>query len=198
MSGFNEAYAFGFYEDKMRALVQLFKYGKVEPLAATFGEMMMRALPRDRRFDAIVAMPMHWRRRWERGFNQAELLAREVSRRSGIRYESVLRRTKATPPQAGLTGSKRRKNVAGAFAVTRPDTIRGKKLLLIDDVLTTGASAGACARVLKRAGAASVTLLTIARADRRMWTEPVHAPEARFTFTEPIGSLADGKSGSLA
>ncbi|MFK9781005.1 ComF family protein, partial [Escherichia coli] len=83
----------------------------------------MRALPRDRRFDAIVAMPMHWRRRWERGFNQAELLAREVSRRSGIRYESVLRRTKATPPQAGLTGSKRRKNVAGAFAVTRPDTI---------------------------------------------------------------------------
>jgi predicted amidophosphoribosyltransferase len=78
-----------------------------------------------------------------------------------------MRRRKPTPPQAGLTGAERRTNVAGAFEVKKRDPVRGRHVLLIDDVLTTGATAGACAAVLKRAGAARVTVLTVARVDRR-------------------------------
>ena len=79
----------------------------------------------------------------------------------------MLRRVQNTPAQAGLSRAERRRNVARAFQVKRPEAIRGCNVLLIDDVLTTGATAGACARELKRAGAASVVVLTVARADHR-------------------------------
>ncbi len=171
LSGFDEAYSFGYYEETLRQLIQVFKYGKVTSLARPLGRMLSRALPRDRRYDVIVPMPMHWRRRLERGFNQADLLARELGRYSGLKIEALAGRSKATPPQAGLTSAKRRSNVAAAFKVPRPERVKGRRILLVDDVLTTGASASACAKALKRAGAASVTLLTVARADRRFWNE---------------------------
>jgi predicted amidophosphoribosyltransferase len=76
---FEGAYSFGSYEATLRELIHLFKYGKVESLAHPLSRFLIRALPIDISFDLIVAMPMHWRKRWERGFNQAELLARPVA-----------------------------------------------------------------------------------------------------------------------
>jgi ComF family protein len=112
-------------------------------------------------------MPLHWRKRLERGFNQSELLAKVLSKRTGIPVVNALRRRKSTTPQAGLTRAQRRTNVAGAFEADQRERIDGRHVLLIDDVLTTGATASACAAVLKRAGARRVTVLTLARADRR-------------------------------
>jgi ComF family protein len=125
------------------------------------------ALPIDDRFDFIVPVPLHWRRRWRRGFNQAELLAREVSRHRRIPILNALRRRKSTVNQAGLTSAGRRRNIAGAFESCRGIDLKGRRILLIDDVFTTGATASACSRALKKAGAGTVTLLTLARADRR-------------------------------
>jgi ComF family protein len=167
LSGFDAVYSYGSYEGTLRKLIHLFKYEKMQPLARTFGGFLARALPREPRFDAIVPMPLHWRRRWDRGFNQAALLAREIARRWNVPLRTVARRTRATKPQAGLTNAKRRANVRGAFSVKSGVRLDGLRVLLVDDVLTTGASAGACAVALKRAGAKHVALLTLARADRR-------------------------------
>jgi ComF family protein len=139
--------------------------------------MLARALPREQSYDVIVPMPLHWRKRWQRGFNQAELLAREIGRRTKTPVKNVLRRVRNTASQAGLTSSKRRKNVSGAFQTSRrPKTgvaLQGSRVLLIDDVMTTGATAASCARALKRAGASQVTLLTLARTDRRLIFDPL-------------------------
>jgi ComF family protein len=166
-SGFDAAYSYGAYDQTLRALIHLFKYHGVVTLAAPLGGLLARALPREEPFDAIVPMPLHWRRRLHRGFNQCGLLARELSRRSGIPVEWALRRRRATPAQAGLTHAARRRNVAGAFRVPRPESVAGKRLLLIDDVLTTGSTLSAAAGVLRRAGARHVAALTVARVDRR-------------------------------
>jgi ComF family protein len=139
----------------------------MRPLAGRLGRLLDRALPIDERYDVIVPVPLHWRRRWNRGFNQAELLAREVSRHRRIPLLNALRRSKATANQAGLTSAGRRRNIAGAFQSRAGVDLHGKRVLLIDDVFTTGATAGACARALKKAGAGTVCLLTLARADRR-------------------------------
>jgi ComF family protein len=126
---------------------------------------LARALPRDEHFDCIVPVPLYWRRRLQRGFNQAELLAGGLSRSTGIPVVRALRRAQATPTQAGLSNSARRRNVSGAF---RSRSVAGQRILLIDDVMTTGSTATACALALKRAGAKRVALLTVARVDRRM------------------------------
>jgi ComF family protein len=122
-------------------------------------------------------MPLHWLKRWRRGFNQAELLARMVARRSGAPVVGAVRRRHATAPQASLSHSRRRENVRGAFAVKRGCNVKGRRILLIDDVFTTGSTAGACAAVLKTAGARFVGVLTLARADRRLL--PLSALPAR-------------------
>lgn len=196
LSGFDAAYSYGFYEGRLRELIQIFKYGKVSTLAGPLGEHLAAALPRDQQYDAIVPMPMHWWRQFSRGFNQAELLAADLGRRTGLPVVGLVRRKKATRPQAGLTGAKRRANVAAAFRIPHPSRAAGKRLLLIDDVLTTGATAGACARELKRAGAARVTVLTVARADRRVWTE-TGTSKAAFQI-RPMESLGNGESRSIA
>jgi ComF family protein len=141
----------------------------VAPLSRPLADLLARALPRDQRFDAVVPVPLHWWRRWRRGFNQSELLAREISRRTGAPIAGALRRIRATSAQAGLTHGARRRNVAGAFrARGASQTVAGKNVLLIDDVMTTGSTGAACALALKRAGARRVTLLTVARVDRRL------------------------------
>ncbi|MCX7603387.1 MAG: ComF family protein [Bryobacteraceae bacterium] len=139
----------------------------MKPLARPFGQMMARAYPRDQLFDFLVPVPSHWRRRFSRGFDQALLLARELSRHTGIPVLCALRRTRHTAAQAGLTGRQRRDNIRGCFATGDPAAIRGKRLLLIDDVLTTGATVNAAAATLRRSGAAHVGVFTLARADRR-------------------------------
>jgi len=168
LNGFDAAYSFGTFEAELRELIHVFKYGRVETLARPLGRFLRLALPRTERFDAVVPMPLHWMRRWTRGFNQSALLAREIARRSSLPVRNLVRRTKSTAPQAGLTNAGRRANVSGAFRVPRPERVRGLRILLVDDVMTTGATASACARALKQAGAARVVLLTVARVDRRM------------------------------
>jgi ComF family protein len=167
LNGFDEVYSFGAYEGVLRKLIHIFKFEGVRTLQRPLGALLAQALPRESGFDAIVPMPLHWRRRWQRGFNQSELLAREIGRRWNVPVRGLVRRKRATVPQAGLTSAQRRKNVQGAFKAGRGAPLKGMRILLIDDVLTTGATASACARALKRAGAGRVTFLTLARRDRR-------------------------------
>lgn len=167
LAGFDAAYCFGSYERPLQDLIQLFKYGKVESLAAPLSQMLIEALPLEERFDAVVAMPMHWRKRWERGFNQAELLAHPVARHLGLKPATNLRRCRHTEAQAGLSDSERQRNLKDAFEVRAAEQLAGKRILLIDDVFTTGATLRAAAKALKSAGAAHVSALTLARVDRR-------------------------------
>ncbi|HLG99913.1 MAG TPA: ComF family protein [Bryobacteraceae bacterium] len=175
LRGFDAAYSFGFYEEELRELIHLFKYGRIQTLAQPLGGLLAAAFPREQSFDLIVPMPLHWRKRWQRGFNQSALLAREMGRRTNIPVANSLRRVKSTAAQAGLTNAKRRLNVSGAFEARRRAALNGKRVLVIDDVMTTGATAASCARALKRAGAAQVTLLTLARVDRRIDLELLSA-----------------------
>lgn len=199
LNNFDAAYSFGAYEGELRTLIHLFKYGKIQTLAGPLGRFLASALPRDQRFDLIAPMPLHWLRRWRRGFNQSELLSREIARRTGVPVRNVIRRVRNTTAQAGLTNAKRRDNVVRAFRVVeRAVRPPGLRILLIDDVMTTGATAGACAAALKKAGAAHVTLLTLARVDRRFVAaqrkdSPESFPESPFS-----GSFEDAKSGSTA
>jgi len=165
--GFDAAYCFGFYEGPLRELIHLLKYGGMKPLAGPLAGYLSRALPLDDRFDAVTPMPLHWRRRFQRGFNQAAILAKDVARRRSIPLLHAVRRVRATRTQTGLTNAKRRENVSGAFRAGRGRPLAGLRILLVDDVMTTGATGSACAFALKRAGAKSVTLVTLARVDRR-------------------------------
>jgi ComF family protein len=167
MANFDTAYSFGSYEGTLRHLIHLFTYSKIETLAAPLSRLMIPALPLEQRFDCLIPMPMHWYKRWQRGFNQAELLARPLARRYGLRFSSAMRRSRYTKSQAGLTEAQRRENLKGSFRVTRPREIEGKRVLLVDDVFTTGATLRAAAAVLKSAGASHVAALTLARVDRR-------------------------------
>jgi ComF family protein len=167
LTGFDSAFSFGSYEGTLRKLVHVFKYGKVETLAQPLSRLMMKAVPLDRRFDVVAPMPMHWRKRWERGFNQAELLARPIAQRYGVPVSSHLRRSRYTESQAGLTEAGRQKNLKHSFVVRRPGQIAGKRILLVDDVFTTGATLRAAAQALKAAGVSHVTALALARVDAR-------------------------------
>ncbi len=169
--GFDAVYSFGSYEGVLRELIHIYKYGKVQTMARPLADFLARALPRDESYDLVTPVPLYWHRLWRRGFNQAALLARDIGRRCGIPFAATLRRVRSTAAQAGLSNTDRRRNVAAAFACRRTlrgPALRGKRILLIDDVMTTGSTAAACARVLKQAGAARVALLTVARVDRRM------------------------------
>jgi ComF family protein len=168
LRGFDAAYSYGAYEGTLRKLIHLFKYSGIRPLAVPLAGLLLRSLPLDQRFDAIVPVPLHWRRRWDRGFNQSDLLARQLARRTGVPVLAALSRIRATSVQAGLSNTNRRRNVSAAFRCRRPERVREKRLLLIDDVMTTGSTAASCALALKRAGAANVALLTVARVDRRL------------------------------
>jgi ComF family protein len=179
MRGYDAAYCFGAYEGTLRELIHLFKYGRIKPLARTLGELLAGALPLEEQFAAVVPVPLHWSRAWQRGFNQSELLARFVARRRRVPVRNLLRRVKATRAQAGLSDHGRRENVASAFQVRRSRRLDGLNLLLVDDVMTTGSTAASCARALKRAGARRVALLTIARVDRRF---QVGAPAVASTL----------------
>lgn len=123
---------------------------------------MRRLLPDDA--DLLVPVPLHRRRIWSRGFNQAALIAEALARMDGIPHDcDVLVRPRRTVVLRGLGGRQRAGVVAGAFAVRMPERVRGKALMLVDDIYTSGATADACTRVLLRAGASSVTILCWAR-----------------------------------
>ena len=167
MVQFDAAYCFGSYEGPLREFIHLFKYGGVKTLAGPLSQLLLQVLPLEERFVVVMAVPMHWRKRWLRGFNQAELLAKPVARRIGVPLCQNLRRKRYTRAQASLSKAQRRQNPVHTFAVRRPEQIQGKRVLLIDDVFTTGATLRAAAAALKEAGAGHVAVLTLARVDRR-------------------------------
>jgi len=169
LRGFDAAYCFGSYEGTLRQLIHLYKYARIQTLWQPLAQFLAAALPLEERFDFVTAVPLHWRKQWQRGFNQSELLAGAIARRRGIPLVHALGRRRFTLTQAGLSNTERRKNVAAAFRCRRASrALPGKRVLLIDDVMTTGSTAAACARALKQAGAARVTLATVARVDRRL------------------------------
>jgi ComF family protein len=155
------------YDDVARKLVHAFKYGDRLDLAPTLGRWMARAghelLGEG---DALVPVPLHWRRLWARRFNQSALLAKAISQETGNAVaEGLLKRVKATAQQVGLSQAERAENVQGAFRVPteRKSEIAGRRLVLIDDVLTSGATSDVCARTLLRAGAGQVDVVVFAR-----------------------------------
>jgi ComF family protein len=164
---YNRARAAVRYDDIARTLVHALKYGDRLDLAPTMGRWMANA---GRELiagaDALVPVPLHWRRLWARRFNQSALLAEIIAKTAGRPVaHAALKRVKATPQQVGLPKVERAVNVQGAFRVTAEGKaeVAGRKLLLIDDVLTSGATVDACARALLRAGAANVDVLVFAR-----------------------------------
>ena len=153
------------YDDASRPLVLGFKHGDRTHAAKPFGVWLARAgaeLLADA--DLLAPVPLHRWRLFLRRYNQAALLAREAGRASGVAVvPDLLVRRRRTRSQGGLDRTGRRRNVAGAFALRRKGSVEGKRVVLVDDVLTTGATVGECARVLLRAGAARVDVLTLAR-----------------------------------
>jgi ComF family protein len=115
----------------------------------------------------LMPVPLHRSRLWSRGFNQAGLLAGELGRQCGLDHDPfTLRRRKRTAALKGMTPSQRRREVAGAFAIASPKAVAGRNIILVDDVLTTGSTAKACAKALRRAGASRVDLICWARVVR--------------------------------
>jgi ComF family protein len=165
---YDRARAAARYSDTTRELIQSFKYRDRQEGLPLFARWLTKAgaeLLADA--ELIVPVPLYPSRLWWRRFNQSAMLALGVGRLTGIAVDCfVLRRVRRTASQVGLTADQRRRNVAGAFRVdrTRAIRVRGKKIVVVDDVITTGATAEACARVLKRAGAARVDILALARA----------------------------------
>jgi len=155
------------YDDVARTLVHALKYQDRTDLAPAMGRWMARA-GREllAEADALVPVPLHWRRGWSRRYNQSGALARAIERQSGVRLTSeALRRVRPTQQQIGLSRTERASNVQGAFKVAtqRQSDIAGRRVVLVDDVLTSGATVDACARALLRAKAASVDVLVFAR-----------------------------------
>lgn len=152
------------YGGPARQLVLALKHGRRLHLARMMARAMLRVagtLPDD---VVIVPVPSHRWRLWQRGFNQAAQIARQLSRQSGRPLVvDALERVKPTPSTKGLTRRARQKNVEGAFRVVRPDAIRGRAVIVVDDVMTTGATVAACAKRLRLAGARQVAVLTYAR-----------------------------------
>ena len=165
---FDRAVAFGAYDGELRELVHLLKYERVVPAAKALGRMLEQCMEK-LRLDSpvlVVPIPLHASKRRQRGFNQAELIAKAALKKSQANATletHLLKRVKATVSQIGLTRPQRRENIRGAFKVTHLNKVTGADILLVDDVLTTATTASEAARVLKRAGARHVWIATVAR-----------------------------------
>ncbi len=161
---YDRAISAALYENALVEAIHLFKYSKKANWSKPLGRLLYTRLSDFGKLDVILPVPLHPKRLRQREFNQSLLLAREVSLASGIPLQvDNLCRARWTQPQIELSGDERRKNVRGAFEVKWPDQVQDQSVLLIDDVYTTGATVNECARVLKKAGAETVNVLTLAR-----------------------------------
>ena len=165
---FDSARSVGVYDGVLKEAIHQFKYSGHRVLAPVLGELLVNHLRKDtaclRRVNCIVPVPIHSSRLRQRGFNQSELLAEELSREFALPLvRKALVRARATRPQVNLPTDKRHDNVQNAFRVARTDAIEGRNILLIDDVFTTGSTVDSAARSLREAGAREVHILTLAR-----------------------------------
>jgi ComF family protein len=192
---YERAVAYGSYEGELRDLIHLLKFEQVRPAAAVLGSVLAetirtleRVMPVGR--IAVVPVPLYRRKQAQRGFNQAEMIAREALKELSrpLRFElctGILLRQRETASQIGLTSHQRRENMRGAFAVGDATRIAKRDILLIDDVVTTGTTVSECARVLMRAGAARVWVATVARtlkiSDRILMPDAISEVTAAFS-----------------
>lgn len=151
----------------VRDLIHRFKYQHHfylrHPLADWLAETLEDPRIQTRTFDAIVPVPLHATRFREREFNQAEVLAKMIARRTGVPVLNDLRRTRNTTTQTRFDRAERMENLRNAFAMRHNADVQSKHLLLVDDVLTTGSTVDECSRVLRKAGAATIRVITVAR-----------------------------------
>ncbi|MGH9542305.1 MAG: ComF family protein [Terriglobales bacterium] len=175
---YDSAYCAAHYRRVPRALVHLLKYERVRTVAPWMAAALDTAKLPVSGVDLVVPVPLGPGRGRRRGFNQSEAIARHLARRRGWRLAArALARRRETLPQAGLSAEERKENVRGAFRA-RAELVAGRRVLLVDDVLTTGATARACAVALKSAGARAVRVAAFARADLR-WTAVDEAGDGR-------------------
>lgn len=169
---FTKASALGYYEGTLSETIHIFKYEKKQSMARYMNSLISGSILHGiAKADIIIPVPLHKKRLKERGFNQALLIVHHIANSivgAGFKPAPTLSidgllRTRWTRPQIELSREERLRNVKGAFAVRDGISFKGKKLLLIDDVYTTGATVNECARVLKKAGAKEVVVFTIAR-----------------------------------
>ncbi|MCX8117406.1 MAG: ComF family protein [Desulfobacterota bacterium] len=168
---FTMARASGSYEGPLREAIHRWKYEGRDNLTPFLGEILVGTFHRYwdvSSFDLLLPVPLHPKRLRERGFNQALLLAKHLHRRTRIPYKKgLLRKRIATPPQIQLSGKEREKAVKGSFVIRDEEAIEGRRILLIDDVYTTGATVNECSKLLRRGGAERVDVLTLAHALKR-------------------------------
>ncbi len=167
---FDSARAHLLHDGSARNMIHAFKYQYKTHLRRPLALLALEGLTgfiREHETDFIVPVPLHRSRLRSRGFNQAVLLGKLFSDRLSLPMQTNgLLRVRRTEPQIELSGEERRNNVKGAFAVSDPACIKGKRILLLDDVMTTGSTVDECAKELKKAGALSVIVITVARTDR--------------------------------
>lgn len=182
---YRKAVSYGTYAGPLRDLVHLLKYHQVKPAARFLGKLLNGVLANLTLPESLLVIPVPlWTgKRRIRGFNQAEEIARALvggtaSTRIQLDTASLVRQ-RETVSQTGLTRHQRRANVRGAFVVVRHGAVQGKSILLVDDVMTTGTTAGECARVLMKAGAKEVFVATVARATKEVQSGQVFAAVAQ-------------------
>ena len=182
-----KATAYGSYESGLRELIHLLKYNQVRPAANVLGRMLAEAMEDLQPLFAgsevlVVPIPLHSSKLRQRGFNQSELIARAALKlKPSARFQlsaGSLERRRETKSQIGLSRHQRRENMRGAFAVAKPEEIKAREILVVDDVFTTGTTVSECARILRRAGAAKVYVATVART---LKTEAQHATQESDT-----------------
>lgn len=182
-----KATAYGSYESGLRELIHLLKYNQVRPAANVLGRMLAEAIEDLQPLFAggevlVVPVPLHVKKMRQREFNQSELIARaalKLKPSGGFQLSTgSLQRRRETKSQIGLSRHQRRENMRGAFVAAQPEEIKGREILIVDDVFTTGTTVSECARVLLRAGASSVYVATVART---LKTEAQHAPQESET-----------------
>lgn len=163
LSALDSCWALCEYSAGAKRVLQQLKYRRASEYAV-YCQWLLTRLDAGRlpRIDVVVPVPLHAARQAERGFNQAELIFRRWAGQRGWPWEEALTRTRATAPQWELAPGERRKNIKGAFCLTRPEVIRNQTVLLVDDILTTGMTLNECARVLKKGGAGKVFGLALA------------------------------------
>lgn len=155
------------YDELPRQVALKLKYGRKVGLARTMARYMAPLRGEAMDDSIVVPVPLHRSRLWSRGFNQAGLVARELGRAWRMPVEPmILQRTRRTPPLKGMNASERKRTVAGAFRLRDGASVKGRNIILIDDVFTTGSTAEACAKALRKAGARQVELICWARVVR--------------------------------